>query len=88
MWQKQQDTRQLRWDTAQPLSHGIPTNISCLSTGLNAPHTRQLHRLPGLCTQLGIHFNLKHDSWGRQNIWLPQTGYIHQLRAGVEQAQD
>lgn len=30
-----------------PISHATPMDVSCLSTGLNALHTRQMHRLPG-----------------------------------------
>lgn len=43
MWPKQQDTRQLRWDTAQPLSHGIPTKFPASPQGL-------MHHTQGSCT--------------------------------------
>lgn len=35
------------WHCAAPaVQHGTPTNVSCLSTGRNARHRRQMHRLP------------------------------------------
>lgn len=80
---------QLHLDPAQPcqFSMVLPLTFPASLRGL-------MHYTRGRCTgclgsgskqDLTHVLTLKHDSWGKQNIWLPKMGYIYQLRAWVEQ---